>query len=85
MPVAILSIALFFAVAPAAGAATQRQVYRDSKDFCSLFSPAQVAKTYHAKSRTAKAAAHAYAYHTYRRAYRASAFRGCLAGFRARR
>jgi hypothetical protein len=84
MRVAALTIALAFAVAAPASAATQSQVYRDSKEICSMFTPAQVAKSYHAKSRTATAAARAYA-NGYRRAFRDSAYRGCLAGFKSRR
>jgi hypothetical protein len=83
MRAAVLTIALAFAVTAPASAATQSQVYRDSKDLCSLFTPAQVAKEYHAKSHTAKAAARAYA-DGYRRPFRESAYRGCLAGFKAR-
>jgi hypothetical protein len=85
MRAAILTVVLGLALAAPATAATQSQVYRDSKDICALFSPASVAKTYNAKSPTAKAAAHAFADHSYQRPFRNSAYRGCLAGFRSRR
>jgi hypothetical protein len=58
MRAAILTVVLGLALAAPATAATQSQVYRDSKDICALFRPASVAKTYNAKSPTAKAAAH---------------------------
>lgn len=85
MRAAVLTLLLTLAVAAPAGAATQASVYRTSKNLCSLFTPASVAKTYHAKSRTAKSAARAYAKHAYRPRFRESAYRGCLAGFKTRR